>query len=321
MNNPASVPFALLARQDTDDPNVESASAEVSEGALRLWESFLEAIPRIGVAITFIIVGWLVSRLVRTLLRRTWIRTHTESFARVLSKLVGWFVLFVFVLAAVTVTFPSVQPVDLLAGFGFFSIAIGFAFQDILENTLSGVLLLFREPFRGGDQIEVQGIRGTVEGITIRETRITTFDGQLVVVPNADVYKNAITVRTANEMRRDEFVVGVAYEADLAMTCQLIIDTLAQVAGVESERTPEALVDNLGASTVDIRARFWTDPNQRNVVQVRSEAIMAVKNALDDAEIEMPCQIVALQATSSYAAALHESGSVTPGGSLAAATP
>jgi len=310
--------FLLL--QDADDPQVESVSEEVGEGAMRLWESFLEAIPRIGVALTFVLVGWIISRIVRRVLRHTWMRTHTESFARVLSKLVGWFVLAVFVLGAVTVTFPSVQPVDLLAGFGFFSIAIGFAFQDILENTLSGVLLLFREPFKGGDQIEVDGIKGTVEGITIRETRIVTFDGQLVVVPNADVYKNAIVVRTANEMRRDEFVVGVAYESDLETTCELIVETLAGVEGVEQVKPPEALVDNLGASTIDIRARFWTDPHQRNVVEVRSNAITSVKNALDAAEIEMPCQIVALQATSSYAAALHERGEVTPGGSVSEGT-
>lgn len=308
----------LFLYQDADDPEVESVSEEVGEGALRLWESFLEALPRMGVALTFVALGWVISRIVRRILRTTWMRTHTESFARVLSKLVGWIVLAVFVLGAITVTFPSVQPVDLLAGLGFFSIAIGFAFQDILENTLSGVLLLFREPFKGGDQIEVDGITGTVEGITIRETRIVTFDGQLVVVPNADVYKNAIVVRTANEIRRDEFVVGVAYESDLEIACDLIVDTMREVAGIDSTKGPEALVDNLGASTIDIRARFWTDPHQHNVVDVRSRAITAVKKALDDAEIEMPCQIVALQATSSYAAALHDHEPVTAGGSVAA---
>lgn len=298
------------------DSTVEAPATEVQDSALKLWESFLEAIPRMGVAATFIAAGYVTSRIVRMLLARYWRRSHTESFSRVLSKLVSWIVMFVFVLAAVTVTFPSVKPVDLLAGFGFFSIAIGFAFQDILENTLSGVLLLFREPFRAGDQIEVEGIAGTVEGITIRETRITTFDGRLVVIPNADVYKNAIIVQTANELRRDSFTVGVAYEADLSRATDVIVEALEAVDGVSTDRAAEALVASMGVSTIDIDARFWTDPAQHNVRQVRSAAIEAVKRALEDEGIEMPADIVALQATDSFSAALH-GRDVTPAGSVA----
>ncbi len=309
-----------MAAQTQDDPNVESPTGEVEEGALRLWESFLEAVPRIGIAITFIIAGTLVAWAVRRLLASYWRRRdRTESFARVMSKLVSYVVLGVFVLAAITVTFPSVKPVDLLAGLGFFSIAIGFAFQDILENALSGVLLLFREPFQSGDQIEVEGATGTVDGITIRETRITTFDGQQIVVPNADVYKNAIVVRTANEIRRDEFVVGVAYEADVDEACELVVEALASVEGVSTDKHPEALVTELGASTINIAGRYWTESPQHNLVTVRSEAIKAVKRTLDDAGIEMPSDIVALQATDSFKAAVQGTAEVTPGGSVAAA--
>ncbi len=305
--------------QAQDDPSVESPTGEVEEGALRLWEAFLEAIPRIGIAVTFVIAGALVAYALRRLLAGYWRRRdHSESFARVMSKLVSYIVLGAFALAAITVTFPSVKPVDLLAGLGFFSIAIGFAFQDILENALSGVLLLFREPFQAGDQIDVEGATGTVEGITIRETRISTFDGRSIVVPNADVYKNAIVVGTANELRRDEFVVGIAYEADTDEACDLIFEALASVDGVSDEKEPEALVTELGASTVNVAARYWTGSPQHNVVTVRSEAIKAVKRTLEEAGIELPCDIVALQGTDSFKAAIQGEAEVTPGGSLAA---
>src|SRR5680860_1023983 len=99
-------------------------------------------------------------------------RNRTASFARVMSKVSGWVLLGLAVMVATAVAFPSVKPVDILAGLGFFSVAVGFAFQDILENTLSGILLLFRQPFESGDQIMVQEQTGTVEAITIRETRI-----------------------------------------------------------------------------------------------------------------------------------------------------
>ena len=232
-------------------------------------------------------------------LRRHWCRRQTPSFADVMSKLASWCLLSLFVLAAVTVTFPSVKPVDLLAGFGFFSIALGFAFQDILENTLSGMLLLFRQPFQGGDQIEVNGIEGTVQAITIRETRLRTFDGQLMVVPNADVYKNAIRVATASDVRRDAFVVGVSYDADLEEVRRVIVTALTSTEGVVQDPAPDALVRRLGVSTVDLDAQFWADPHQRDLLHTRSRAIIAVKAALDEAGIEMPSDIVALQATES----------------------
>lgn len=296
--------LSLLAQAGATN-GVESASEEVEEGALRLWETFLEALPRLGIGATFVFAGWVVARLVRIVLRRHWCRRQTPSFAMVMSKLASWCLLSLFVLAAVTVTFPSVKPVDLLAGFGFFSIAIGFAFQDILENTLSGVLLLFRQPFQGGDQIEVDGIEGVVEAITIRETRLVTFDGQLMVIPNADVYKNAIRVATARERRRDEFVVGVSYDADLDEAQRVIESALARVDGVADEPSPAALIMSLGVSTVDISARFWSDPHQGDLLRTRSRAISGVKTALDDAGIEMPSEIVELEATDSLRRALH----------------
>ncbi|NNE94590.1 MAG: mechanosensitive ion channel, partial [Acidimicrobiales bacterium] len=165
-------------------------------------------------------------------------------------------------------------------------------------------------------QIEVEGLRGTVEGITIRETRITTFDGRLVVIPNADVYKNAIVVTTANDLRRDDFAVGVSYEDSLTEAQELIVNALESVEGVSTDREPEAFVTDLGVSTVNIAARFWANPIQHNVVEVRSDAIIAVKRALDEAGIEMPCDIVALQATDSFAAAVHDNGKVSASGSL-----
>ncbi len=302
----------MLARGES----TTTPTAEITGSATNLWESLLEAVPRIGIALVVVALGWLAGRLVRSLLRTSLRRNHSESFATVMSKIAGWIVLGLGVLFGVTVVFPSVAPVDLLAGFGLFSVAIGFAFQDILENLLAGVLLLLREPFEAGDQIEVSGHRGTVEQITIRETQIKTFDGKRVLVPNADVYKNAIVVQTAFDKRRVDFVVGVAYEADLAEARSVIVEAMATVDDVAGDPAPEAFVDELGTATVNFTARFWTNPHQHDAVATRDRVIEAVKCALDDAEIEMPADIIALQATSSFAAAL-QGGRVTPGGGVA----
>jgi small conductance mechanosensitive channel len=289
---------------------------EIEESATSIWETTLDALPRAGAAAAFIAVGWLVSRLVRIAVRRGLRRRRTPSFVQVMSKVAGWVFLFAVVLVALAITFPSVRPVDLLAGLGFFSVAVGFAFQDILENTLAGILLLFRQPFRSGDQVEVEGQLGTVEAITIRETRITTFDGQLVIIPNRDVYKSVIRVQTANALLRSEFVVGVAYEHDLAEARGVIERAVLAVDGVAAEPAATALVSQLGVSTVDLTVRLWSDSRQWDRLVVLDRAIQAAKSALDDAGIEMPAQIVALQATPSFRAAVQGDGDVTPAGSL-----
>ena len=292
---------------------------EVSDSARSILEGVLEALPRIGVAIALVIVGYVCARLLRAGLGRVFARSQTESFARVMSKLAGYILLFVFVLAAIAVVFPSVEPVDLLAGLGFFSVAVGFAFQDILENTLSGVLLLFRQPFESGDQIEVQEQTGTVQGITIRETRIKTFTGELIVIPNRDVYKNVIRVQTHYDIRRIDFAIGIAYENDAREATAVIVGALNRVDGIASDPAPEALVSELGVSTVNIEARFWCRPRQHDVVVLLDEAIKTVKEALDSSGIEMPADIIALQATPSLKAALQGDADVTPGGSVKSA--
>ncbi|WP_323791346.1 mechanosensitive ion channel family protein [Nocardioides sp.] len=289
---------------------------EVSDSATDLLDSLLRAVPRVGVALVVLLLAWLLARGVRWVLRRWLARKQTPSFTTVMSKIAGWLVSTVGVLAAVTIVFPSVKPVDLLAGLGFFSLAVGFAFQDILENTLSGVLMLFRQPFAAGDQIEVQGQTGTVQAITIRETRLKTFDGQLILIPNRDVYKSAIRVQTHFEQRRVSFVVGIAYENDPAEAADVIVAALREADGVATDPAPEALVADLGVSTINLSARFWCDARQHESLLVTHHAIDHVKKALDEAGIEMPADIVALQATPSFRAAVQGDADVTPGGSV-----
>ncbi len=245
--------------------------------------------------------------------------SDAPSFVTVISKLTGWVVLALFVMSAATALFPSVQPVDVLAGLGFFSVAVGFAFQDILENLLSGVLLLFRQPFRSGDQVTIGELSGTVQAITIRETRIKTFDGQLVIIPNRDVYKGVITVLTHYPSRRLSFIVGIAYENDADEACAVIERSLEDLDRIDAAPGPEALVTSLGVSTVDIDVRFWCGPDQHETRIALDRAVTRAKRALEQAGIEMPADIVALQATPSLRAALYDRA-ITPGGGVAAET-
>lgn len=290
---------------------------EIGTAAGDLGNAVADAAPRIVAAIVILLIGHVVGLLVRRLARGALQDRHTPSFVTVMSKVAGGIVVAVAIIIALTVIFPSVKPVDLLAGAGLFSIAIGFAFRDIFENLLAGVLLLFRQPFESGDQVEVEGAEGTVDSITIRETRIRTYDGQLKIVPNSDVYKNAIRVQTAEEKRRVEFVVGVAYEDDLDLARDTIRDALAATDGVYGDPAPEALLTELAASTVNIRARFWCDSRQLDSLEALDRGIAAVKVALDDAGVQLPTDIVTIAGTKSLTAALRDGGpELTPSGSI-----
>lgn len=293
---------------------------ELQESATGAWDTFVAALPRVGIAVGVLAAFVLTGRILRPVVRGRLVRHRSPSFARVFAKLASAAMTVVGTLLALTIVFPSVRPVDVLSGAGVLTIAAGFAFRDILQNMLAGILLLFRQPFRGGDQIKVGDLSGTVEEINIRETVITTFDGQRILIPNATVYTDVIQVQTAHRTIRSNFIVGIAYEADMAAAREIATQAVGAVEGVASDPPPEALYLELESSTVDLDVRFWCDAHQLEVRRTLSRAIEAVKTAFDVHGIEMPSQVIALQATSSLATALR-GGEVTPGGSVAGERP
>jgi small conductance mechanosensitive channel len=269
-------------------------------------QTLSDALPRVGVALVTLLVLLLVGRLLGALVRRRYLRLERPSFAHVMSRVVRLLLGLLGVLAALTIVFPTVKPVNVLGSLGFFSIAVGFAFRDILENLLAGMLLLFRAPFRTGDEVDVEGTRGSVVEINLRETVIRTYEGRKVLIPNATVYKNQLVVQTGYAAVRSEGVVGVAYESDIELARSTALHALRGTEGVLDQPEPLVLVGELGASTVDLQLLFWTAPQQRVVRVVRDRALAAVKAALDEAGVEMPADIVVLQGTPSLKAALRD---------------
>ena len=243
--------------------------ADVQEQAQSWFDRGVDALPRVGIALGVFFVVWGASLLVRHLLARRWRRSRTPSFAVVMPRLVGWTITGVGVALAVTIAFPSIDPVDVVAGLGIVSIAAGFAFQDVLSNLLSGLLLITRQPFVSGDQIQVGDHEGTVEGITIRETSITTFDGRRVLIPNRDVYQNAISIQTAHPSVRTELVVGCSYDDDLDRAAAVAVEVLRGCEAVLDDPAPEALFTGFGESTVDLELRYWSDPRQLEIQRTR----------------------------------------------------
>ena len=182
----------------------------------------------------------------------------------------------------------------LLGALGLTSVAIGFSLKDVLSNYISGVILLAARPFRINDQVVIDTYEGTITQIQLRATTLKTYDGRLVYIPNQEVFQASIINNTASPRRRSFIMVGIDYEADIDQAKQIIYRVLDDLTEVENNPTPEILVQELAASTVNLEVRFWVDSRRAGFLTTTSMVTQAVKEALDKAKIEMPTDIYTL---------------------------
>lgn len=175
-----------------------------------------------------------------------------------------------------------------LGAAGVFGLAVGFAFKDIVENHLAGIMLSVRQPFAPNDHIMVGSQEGKVVRLTARETILMTLAGNHVRIPNAELYRNVMTNYTRNPRRRFEFAVSVGTGDDLLAAQETGLEALADMKGVMDDPPPSARVTELGDSWVTVHFFGWVDQHEADFGRVRSEAIRLVKLALEKAEISMP---------------------------------
>ncbi len=251
-------------------------------------DGFIRLFPNLVVAIVVIFLFYGLGYLARKIIRQRTSRKQRDNLGDVLGGFVRWIIIILGFLLGATIVIPSLKPGDLIAGLGVSSVAIGFAFKDILQNWLAGLLILFRQPFENGDQIEINNYEGTVERIETRATIIKTYDGQQVVIPNSDIYTNSVLVKTAHEKRRSEYDVGIGYGDGIEEACEIIRKVVDALPGVEADPGVEAFPWDLAASWVTIRVRWWTHSRRADVVHTRAKVIRAIKDALDEARIDMP---------------------------------
>ncbi|HEX5792397.1 MAG TPA: mechanosensitive ion channel family protein, partial [Rheinheimera sp.] len=171
---------------------------------------------------------------------------------------------------------------------GVIGIALGFAFRNIVENYLAGVLLSTRNPFAIGDQIQVGDFTGSVVRLTSRDTVLMTYDGNHLRIPNSDIITQAMTNFSRNPLRRFQFNVGVSVTLDLVVVRELGVGTLKAMPGILADPPPRCLIDELGDSAVALTFYGWVDQRHTDYLKARSEAIRLVKSAFDNAGIEMP---------------------------------
>ena len=256
-------------------------------------EGAIATVPNLIVAVVILIVFFILSLLADRVSRKI-LPSATDSVAvigivtstlRVLILTLGFFIALGVLNLNKTVT-------SLLAGAGVVGIALGFAFQDIASNFVSGVMIAFRQPYRVGDVVEVNAFKGTVAKINLRATLITTFDGLTVFVPNKTMFTEPLTNYTLTVERRLEIPVGVSYGDDLEVVEQLVIEACEDTPGRIKDKDIEVYFTEFGDSSINLVVFIWIEyPGKSNFLRARHHAIQAIKQAFDDNNITIPFPI------------------------------
>ena len=254
------------------------------EAAYKMVDSFFARLPSLIVGVIVFLLFYVLSILVsRVILRST--RRHRPNLGVDFARLIGAATILLGFLVAFSVVAPSFQAGDLIKILGISGVAIGFAFQNILQNFLAGLLLLWAEPFRIGDEIKLDPYEGTVEEIQTRATIIKTYDGRRVVIPNADLFTHSVTVNTALDIRRWEYDLAVKGNRDLAESKSRIVGTVSKVEGVLPAPSPEVLVMDLGdpdSDAIKVRVLWWTRaPRQHQMLASYDRVLTAIRQSLN----------------------------------------
>ncbi|MDJ0595110.1 MAG: mechanosensitive ion channel [Pleurocapsa sp. MO_226.B13] len=258
-----------------------------------LLRDLVNNLPSLVGAIIVIAITWVVAKGVRYV-AYTWAKqtegdSNTELLIGRLSYGGVWIIGFVIALGVMGLDFGA-----LLGALGLTSVAIGFSLKDVLSNYISGVILLAARPFRINDQVVIGEYEGTITQIQLRATTMTTYDGRVVYIPNQEVFQASVINNTASPRRRSSVMVGIDYGEDISEAIAIIDKVLRNIPEVETTPTPDILVNELAASTVNLEIRFWVDSRRAGFLATTSKVAQAVKEALETANIDMPTDIYTL---------------------------
>jgi small-conductance mechanosensitive channel len=265
------------------------------------YNDLIDLLPRLGLAV-LILLGLLgVARFIRSFSqRKLYRRVNDPLLARFIANLVGSAVVVLGLMLALKIVGLSGVAVGLLSTAGVGAFVIGFAFKDIGENFLAGVVLAFNRPFRIGDTVELAGFTGEVVSLNLRDTQMKTADGKDVFIPNSIVVKSPVANRTLDEFLREEFRVQLNYSADLgkaASVIQAVLDDADEILHEEG-KLPEVVYGDMASTTIYLVARYWL-----NVLSMKMPAANVQKILFDRAKAGLKAAGIALPADPSEAAA------------------
>lgn len=279
----------VLALDRLKEPEeMTSQFAPAYEKVREMGRTLIVKLPLIGAAILILAAGYLLASLFGK--NRSWLdKFDFSSLGKQLALRVIRLVIFlVAILIALEVLDATAIVGAVVGAAGLAGIALGFAFKSIVENYLAGVLLSTRNPFTIGDTVEIDGQTGKVAMLTARDTVLVTLDGNHLRIPNGILMNSTLLNFTRNPLRRFDFYVGVSTDFDLGEVKRIALENLRENPAVLSDPAPMVIVDSLGDSSVMIRIFAWINQSEHDFLKSKSESIRLVKEAFDEAGIEMP---------------------------------
>ena len=251
------------------------------------WIKFLNILPELILSILiltiFYIIGGNISRLMKS---RLYVRTKDGLLSGFLGKITKWTVFIIGLIVAMDILGLATLASGIITGAGISAVILGFAFKNIGENFLSGLLLAFNRPFKIGDLIITSGFTGTITSMDFRTTNIRTDEGKDVYIPNSMILNNPLTNITREGLRRFDFSIQLDYNNDIVLAKQMISKAVGEVAEVLKNPAPIIVVDQL-TSTVSVKAYYWIDAlkAERAILEIKGEVIERSKKHLAEGGI------------------------------------
>lgn len=278
------------------EDTISESAKTVADAFERFYQDFIDQIPGIALGLLIIILGVVIGTLIGRFTRnRISSRTKDPLTSRFLGKTVRFILIVIAVMLALRAAGLGGIATGLLTAAGAGALVFGFAFRDIGENFIAGIILAFNRPFDINDTVQINDIFGKVKGLEFRYTKLKTFDGKDVYIPNSDVVTQPVTNYTEDGFFRWNFIVGISYEDDIERAKAIILEVIRNTpeAIEDDEHINFVIEDELGASTVNLKVFFWVDTTdfRRFAMATKGKVIRKVKEALVAAGFYLPADI------------------------------
>ncbi len=274
----------------------KSTSTTLSESINNAYDHFVAQLPGIAMGILIIVLGVLIASWIGQFARkRISHKTQDPLMSRFLGQAIKYTLIIISIMMALKASGLGGIATGILTAAGASALVLGFAFKDIGENFIAGIILAFGRPFRVNDTVMIGENFGKIKTLEFRYTKLKTFDGKDVYIPNSDVLTKPVTNYTEDGFFRWDFIVGIAYEDAVEGAKQTILEALKKEPNVISDAEHEnfVVVDQLAPSTVNLKVYFWVDTTdfRRMALITKGEVIKNVKEALEQGGYSMPADI------------------------------
>jgi small conductance mechanosensitive channel len=266
---------------------------QVTDKVMTWWDTFIDMVPNMFVSVILFLIFLLLAKAGQKLFVKVFNRSsNNQALENLFSTIIYYAILGLGLFIILGILKLDKAVTSLLAGVGVIGLALGFAFQDIAANFVSGIMLAFRKPFAIGDIVKLSDFMGTVSRTNLRVTVVETWQGQEVYIPNKDVLSNPIVNYSILGERRIDLAVGVSYADSLEQVQEIIEKTLKALEGVIRHDDMIFTYYEFGDSSINFEIKFWIKyPENPSYLEMRSKAIKAIKKAFDEEGITIPFPI------------------------------